>query len=237
MGHEGMKSSLVSRDVIAGQAAYTPLSLRLLYDLVVLGISNRMLWRCPTRRLLRFYDDNVSANHLDVGVATGYYPAHCRFPAQPVRLGLMDLNEHCLRRAAQRTERYRPLPLLRNALEPIPFDGPRFDSVALFYLLHCLPGDIEDKACVFDHLRPLMRDGAVLFGATIVQGAAPRSRAASRLMDLYNARGIFSNAHDTTEALEAALAARFRHWHVEVQGCVALFRAVAETASDHPVAL
>ena len=227
----------LSSDVIAGQAAYTPLSLRFLYDPVVLGLSNRVLWRCPTTRLLRFYSDNVSANHLDVGVGTGYYPAHCRFPARPIRLGLMDLNGHCLRQAALRTARYQPLLLRRNVLEPIPFDGPPFDSVALLYLLHCLPGNMERKARVFDHLRPLMNDGAVLFGATIVQGSAPRSRAASRLMALYNARGIFSNAGDAAEELEAALAARFRSWHVEVKGCVALFRAVSGTASVRPAAL
>ena len=219
----------LSGEVIAGQAAYTPLSLRLLYDPVVLGVSNRVLWRCPTRRLLRFYNENVSANHLDVGVATGYYPAHCRFPATPVRLGLMDLNEHCLRHAAQRTARYKPLILRRNVLEPISFDGSRFDSVALLYLLHCLPGAMKRKASIFDHLRPLMNDGAVLLGATIVQGSAPRNRAARRLMALYNARGIFSNTEDTAEALEASLAARFELWHVEVQGCVALFQAVSRT--------
>lgn len=37
-------------------------------------------------------------------------------------------------------------------LEPVTYDGPRFDSVGLNYLLHRMPGDIRSKAVVFDHL-------------------------------------------------------------------------------------
>jgi len=39
-------------EVLAGQAVYTRRLLRA-YDLIVLGISNRFIWRCPTPRLLR----------------------------------------------------------------------------------------------------------------------------------------------------------------------------------------
>ena len=55
--------------VMAGQAVYTPWTLDL-YDLVVLGLSNRLIWKCPTQRLLDLYNENVSDRHLDVGVGT-----------------------------------------------------------------------------------------------------------------------------------------------------------------------
>ncbi len=43
-----------------------------------------------TRPFLTLYDQYVSANHLDIGVGTGYFLDHCRFPAANPRLALMD---------------------------------------------------------------------------------------------------------------------------------------------------
>ena len=73
-------------DVWAGQAVYSARTLKL-YDALVLGFSNRFLWRCPTAELLALYDANVSANHLDAGVATGFFLDACRFPVARPRLG------------------------------------------------------------------------------------------------------------------------------------------------------
>ena len=217
---------MISADAVhAGQAAYKGWILTWVYDALVLGFSNHVLWKCPTAGLLDLYNANVTSNHLDVGVGTGYYLDHCRFPDAEPRLALMDLNENSLSCAAKRVARYRPETIRCNALEPIPFDGPGFDSVGVTYLLHCLPGRMADKAVLFDHLRPLMNAGAVLFGATIVQGSAPRGAAAQRLMDLYNAKGIFSNRQDTVEALDHELGKRFPRRDIALVGCVAVFRA------------
>jgi hypothetical protein len=73
-----------------------------------------------------------------------------------------------------------------------------------------------------------LEPGARVFGATIVQGSAPRSRPAQALLNLYNRKGIFSNADDTVEALNAALRKRFRDVEVSLKGTVALFEAQAE---------
>jgi hypothetical protein len=94
------------------------------------------------------------------------------------------------------------------------------------YLLHCLPGSIAEKASAFDYLRPLMNPGAVVFGATIVQGERA-SRQAHHVMSVYNRRGIFSNLKDTAAGLAQALDKRFARKELVVQGCVAKFRAYA----------
>ncbi len=214
--------------VHAGQAAYKGWVLKWVYDALVLGFSNHRLWRCPTAELLALYDRNISANHLDVGVGTGYYLDRCRFPVPAPRLALLDLNPNSLEVAAGRIARYQPEALRRNVLEPIGFDGPGFDSVGLMYLLHCLPGTLEEKAVLFDHLRPLLKPGAVLFGATILQGDAPRGLLARKLMDVYNAKGIFSNRGDTADGLKTVLEARFHEVAIRRTGCVALFRAIAD---------
>lgn len=213
---------VTAKQVEAGQAVYSKRTLEV-YDLVVLGISNRWIWKCPTRGLEQHYDQHVSANHLDVGVGTGYFLDRCRFPSPTPRVALMDLNAQSLAFAAHRVGRYKPETYRRNVLEPIAIDAGRFDSAGLNYLLHCLPGRIESKAVVFDHLKPLMNANAVVFGSTLLQGGVPRSWFAQRLMAVYNKKGIFANEHDDLEGLHRALTSRFRDVSMRVVGCAALF--------------
>ncbi len=166
--------TFTAEQVEAGQAVYTKRTLAA-YDFVVLGLSNRFLWKCPTRRILDHYSEHVTKNHLDVGVGTGYFLDRCRFPCPTPRLALMDLNTNALLVASRRIARYHPETYRRNVLEPIAIDEEKFDSVGVNYLLHCLPGSIESKAVVFDHLKALMNTNAVLFGSTLLQGGVPRS--------------------------------------------------------------
>lgn len=209
-------------DVFAGQAAYSRSMLRI-YDLLVNVVSNHVVWRCPTRQLRALYDQCVTSNHLDVGVGTGYFLDRCRFPGEQPRLVLMDLNEDCLAAAAARVGRYRPQTVRRNVLEPLNWDGDRFDSIGLNYVLHCLPGTMQQKAVVFDHLRPLLAPGGVLFGSTLLADRIAEHVLARRLSAFYNGRGIFSNMGDTLPALEAAVRTRFDDVHVRVIGCAVLF--------------
>ena len=211
--------------VTAGQAVYSPLVLSV-YDILVLGFSNHVLWRCPTAELRALYDRNVSARHLDIGVGTGYFLDRTRWPVSAPAITLLDLNANSLAAAARRIERYAPKTVAADALQPLPDLG-RFGSVGLCYLLHCLPGAIPSKAAVFNHVRPLLAPGARVFGATILQGNAPRSWAAQRLMDTYNSKGIFSNRDDRVEDLESALKSRFKDVRVDLKGAVALFEAKA----------
>ena len=213
-----------AKQIEAGQAVYSRRTLAA-YDFVVLGVSNRFIWQCPTAGLERHYNKHVSANHLDVGVGTGYFLDRCRFPSPTPRVALMDLNAETLAFASQRIARYKPETYRRNVLEPIAFEAGKFDSVGINYLLHCIPGGIESKAVAFDHLKALMNPNAVLFGSTLLQGGVPRSWFARRLMDLYNKKGIFANERDDLDGLQRALASRFRDVSVQVVGCAALFSA------------
>jgi len=216
--------SISQQQVEAGQAVYTKPVLAF-YDGFVLGFSNRWVWRCPSARILALYDRHVTANHLDVGVGTGFFLDRCRFPESAPRLALMDLNPNALEACARRVARYQPSSHRHNVLEPIAFEDEPFASIGLSYLLHCLPGTMTSKAVVFDHLKPLLRPDGVIFGATLLQGGVPRSWGARRLMKLYNAKGIFSNRDDDLEVLRAELGRRFHDVQIEVVGCAALFSA------------
>jgi hypothetical protein len=211
-------------EALPGQAVYTATSLRL-YDATVLGFSNRFLWRCPTSELVALYDANVSANHLDAGVATGYFLDRCRFPVASPRLCLLDLNATCLATAEARVARYRPQSLRANVLAPIEPQAEPFDSLGITYLLHCLPGPMSRKAVAFANLKPLLSEGARVFGATILGRGVPHNALGRCVLRLYTARGIFGNAEDDLAGLHDALAAQFRDVVLWRRGAVVLFTA------------
>lgn len=192
------------------------------YDAFVHGLSNRWAWRCPTSSILDLYDRHVSDNHLDVGVGTGYFPDRCRYPSSRPRLVLVDLNPNSLAVSAARLARYRPETHVVNVLEP--FDlKPGFDSIAINYVLHCLPGSMAGKGIVFRRLAAILNEGGVVFGTTLLGDGVPRSRMAARLMAIYNAKSIFSNEQDDLPDLERNLAEHFRDFDLWVIGCAAFF--------------
>lgn len=211
-----------SEKVLAGQAVYSR-SVLSVYDWWVLGISNSFIWKCPSSLILALFNQHVSGNHLDVGVGTGYFLDRCQFPQTHPRLALMDLNANSLKAAADRINRYQPETYQQDILSPIVQPIQPFDSISINYLLHCLPGSLESKSVVFDYLSPLLKANGTIFGATILQGNAPRSFVAKRLMKIYNKKGIFSNTQDTLEVLEEILKKRYTQYDIQVKECVALF--------------
>src|SRR4030042_4934822 len=210
------------REIWSGQSLYTRLFLSV-YDWLALGLHCRFLWNCPSNRMLDLYKQNITANHLDVGVGTGYFLDRCKFPTANPRLALMDLNPDCLERAAKRVARYNPAKYRRNVLEPISIDIQKFDSIGMMNLLHCLPGDIRSKGVVFEKLRSLLNDGGVIFGSTILYRGVERSPLATCMLKLSNRLGFMTNLNDDPEGLKKVLGQHFSQSWLKVIGCVALF--------------
>ncbi len=204
-----------------GQAAYNALTLRL-YDSYVLGLSNRYFWHCPTEVLQARYDSLVSSRHLEIGVGTGYFLDKLCTHSPFEMLYLLDLNPHSLKATSRRIQRFNPVGIQANALEPFPCLPASFDSVGINYLIHCLPGSPAQKGVVFDHISRVLTDTGVCFGSTIVN-TRKMSLAGSLVMALYNRKGIFGNAQDTPEALRRELEARFVEVEIELIGAVLLF--------------
>jgi len=217
--------NITSEGSIAGQAVYSKKMLSV-YDLWVLGISNSLIWKCRTNKILGWLNQSLTANHLDVGVGTGYYLDRCSFPDSKIRLGLLDLNSNSLEVTASRVNRYAPELYQTDILQPLPETSQRFDSVSLNYLLHCLPGDLISKAILFDHLESWLNPGALISGSTILHAGVPRGLTARRLMQFYNQKHIFSNTFDSLDELQFQLTSRYTDVEINVIGCVALFRAV-----------
>lgn len=209
-----------------GAAIYSDRVLKL-YDWWVLGLSNSHAWKCPTDVVLMpLFQEHLSANHLDVGVGSGFYLANSpNSPGQHITL--FDLNENSLRAAATRIARSSPALIHGDIIQPgDALAGRKFDSISLFYLLHCLPGRMEEKApLVFATLANHLSTTGVLYGATILGDEVNHNWLGRRLMKLYNRKGIFGNADDTLASLQAALTGRFSKVAVWRHGKVALFRA------------
>ena len=208
--------------VDAGQAVYSKKTLAI-YDLYVLGFSNRFVWKCPSKHILGLYDQYISGNHLDVGVGTGFFPDRCRFPVDNPRLALMDLNASSLAVTAERVSRYNPEIYRHNVLEPFEGEIRSFDSIGANYLLHCLPGTIDTKARIFKHFESFMNPGGVVFGSTILHDGVKRGMMAKKLMGIYNSKGIFSNTKDDLEGLKRNLDRYFSRTVVVTIGSVAMF--------------
>jgi SAM-dependent methyltransferase len=234
---------------------YTTLTLHI-YDFLVLAFSNTYLWHCPTKSiLLPFYITNAGPKHLDIGVGTGYYasalisslnPPRPQDPPSPTNpqtdreikeLVLLDLNPSCLAQAERRIaapelvrcvvgDVFAPLPL-RSPAASGEHEPEKFDSISLFYLLHCLPGPCSSKCAVFANVAPHLKDDGAVFGATILGvGAGVRHNwLGRRVMEGYNRRGIFGNRDDNAEEFVAALGKEFANVESKVVGAVLLFKA------------
>jgi ubiquinone/menaquinone biosynthesis C-methylase UbiE len=225
MKSSGSQPDPLTHGTEVGAAIYSPLALKL-YDLWVLGFSNRWAWECPTQSiLLPFYRKHIGQNHLEVGAGTGFYPANACARANQ-RISLLDLNPNTLNTASRRIGKAVVKTHMADILAPLPtLEGQGFDSISLFYLLHCLPGDMTHKSKAFASLKSWLKPDGILFGATILGDDASHNWVGRRLMKLYNRKGVFGNRADTEESLRNGLEGHFERVEVRRHGKVALFSA------------
>ena len=207
----------------ASSAGYTRAVL-MIYDLWVTHFSNRYVWRCSVEIHRDHYRNWIGKRHLEVGVGTGYYLSGATL-REVQHVALLDPNRLCLATAKRRIGSLSCTTYCRDALLPISIPEERFDSIAVSYLLHCLPGPILKKAVLFENIAPLLSDSGVVFGSTILGAGAAHNRLGRLLMRIYNSKGIFGNEGDRFEDLKTILTREFQNVRVRQHGVVALFRA------------
>lgn len=213
----------MDKKIFDSQKIYSRAMLNL-YDFLVLGISNHLIWKCPTRKILNHFNENISSNHLDVGVGSGYYLNKGNLPRNNSRLELMDINENSLNKASNKIQKYNPICHRHNVLEKITEPIEPFDSISINYLLHCLPGNMDEKSILFDNLKHILTPNGIISGSTILPDIG-RNFASEKLMAHYNKKGIFTNSKDSLEDLEKNLKEKFPDYSIDTYGCVTLFRA------------
>jgi SAM-dependent methyltransferase len=212
-----------------GQSEYTPFFLRI-YDPVILGFFTRVIWRCPTSRMVEGYRRHIGRRHLDVGPGTGYFLARAGLPAgSPVTL--LDPNTNVLDHASRRLRRLDITTVEADVCKPLPLDRP-FESAALNGVIHCLPGPMSRKAGAVANVAAVLSPTGVLFGASILGLSGPQTRVSRRALVANNGRGIFDNLGDTQEGLGEILEASFERVEIETVGAMALFAATKPRPSS-----
>lgn len=208
-----------------GARIYNPFTLKI-YDFWVLNISNKYAWHCHTDNiLLQHFRVNMSTKHLDIGVGTGYYIANIKDGSNNITL--LDLNPNSLSAAAKRIGRRRINHVLQHDIfcELPEHEKGQYDSVSLYYLLHCLKGSFNEKALAIEHASQALANSGTLYGATILGKGVKHNGFGEYLMELYNKKGIFCNKEDSYEDLKAVLERYFHKVDVHQHGVVAVFTA------------
>ena len=102
----------------------------------------------------------------------------------------------------------------------------KYDSIALYYIFHCLPGAFPEKADkVFQTVIPALAPGGVVFGSTVLGKECDHNTLSRTMVMLYNKKGMFGNRDDTEANLRKSLEANFHEYDLRVEGIVALFSA------------
>lgn len=222
---------------------YTPLVLYF-YDKLVLYFNMGFAWNCPTSKWLTpLFFDNFSNNHLDVGVATGYFPATAlassvgKSHRKQQSLTLVDLDANSLHVAKNRVMASAPDTNIAcyqadaTAPPPAAIQSQRFKSISMMNILHCISGPTSKKSTALRNYAPLLEDDGVFFGATIlgydceVAKELDRSWFCYFYMMLINWYGHFDNWEDGTEMVSDALRDTFEEVSTRTVGSILLFRA------------
>ncbi len=193
------------------------------YDAILYGVISKYAWKCSIDRLDQHYRTYLTSNHLEVGVGTGFLLDRVVFTSAQPRLALMDLSEQCLETTRRKVARYRPDIYRQNLLVPIEHAVAAFDSIAINYVMHCVPGSFKEKGVAFTHLGSLLSADGVLFGTTVLSQGVPKNLLARPFMWLMNALGVFNNQHDNADDLKSCLVKNFEMVHFEVIGVTAIF--------------
>lgn len=223
---------------------YTPSVLSIWYDAIVIGFNLKYVWSCPTSSiLLPFFAEHFSHNHLDCGVATGYFPAHAlntiwRRNSQQ-SLVLLDINRNSLLAAKRRVQAVSPatdiMCIEADVTNPAPPDelsSRTFDSISMFNLFHCVPGGKGKLKAIGTFAERLSNHG-VLVGCTVLGAKHSTSWWRTLYLRWYNFRlRVFNNWDDESSDIEEALREHFVEVETWVVGMVLLFRAKKPKRKD-----
>jgi SAM-dependent methyltransferase len=204
-----------------GQSGYNRLMLAV-YDPLVLRFVTRAVWKTSTSDGVELYRRHMGRRHLDVGPGTGYFIEKAAQPG--VRLTLVDPNPTVLAHCARRLAALNPTTVEADVMKPLSITE-RFDSAALSFVLHCLPGPQARKAVAVANVAALLEPHGVLFGGTVLGLTEQHSRPARMMLKAFNRQHAFDNEDDSAEGLREILQASFEDVAIAVVGSTALFTA------------
>jgi SAM-dependent methyltransferase len=205
-----------------GQAGYNRFMLTI-YDPFVLGFMTRAVWKSPMASGVERYRQLIGRRHLDVGPGTGYFIEKAA-PPSGTEITLLDANPTVLAHCSRRLAAMEPNVVEADVMKPLRIDG-RFDSAALSFVLHCLPGPLSNKAVAIRNIASVLEPDGVLFGGTVLGLNERHNRRARVVIRAFNRNGAFDNRGDTADGLREILESSFQDVTIDIVGSTALFTA------------
>ena len=225
----------------AGARYYGALTLPL-YDWAVLKTVVPYAWQCPLSKEQELYHTSVGPRHLDVGVASGYFLRHTQWPTNhdngkglPKEIVLMDLNPNSTKYAADRLRRmeYPVSEVVGDALDLKSYPKVTdhgFDSVGMFHLLHCIPGDLKQKKVVLENAGKVIHPDGVVFGANVTpfvndddDSTWEPNLFAKAVLAVSHTTGALNNQKDSHKDMEMILDDIFHDYKLERVGGMSLW--------------
>lgn len=164
-----------------------------LYDFAVNDINCNYVWRCNKKNIIDNYKKNIGKIHLEIGPGTGYFLKN-NYPNE--KLYLMDINNETLDFSKKNLEgSYNNIYKLKHNIFTDKIKIDQLDSVGINYVLHCVPGKLENKV---DKLisNLITSNQTKYFGATVVNNNYLQTPLSKFELYFLNQKKIFSNFED-----------------------------------------
>ena len=168
------------------------------YDFLVNDINCNFVWRCNKNNIFENYKSNVKKNHLEIGPGTGYF---LKNDLKIKNLTLLDINNQTLLFSKNNlSNKYSNINILNYDIFNSKLELDDIESVGLNYVLHCVPGKLENK--IDKLINNLSSSNKVtFFGATVVNDNNIQSYLSNMELFLLNKYLIFNNKEDYSSNL------------------------------------
>ena len=201
----------------------------------------KYVWRYSREDQLLAYQSSManSKNHLEIGTVSVWLPIMASKDLSSTRYCLLDIDQSAVISAKQHminagVPSNHIQSIQGDALQidklSLPNDQP-FDSVAISYVLHCIPGSLNHKLpLILDGLSRLdsVNENTIFFGSTITypdinDDASIEDKIGLHSMHLLQRVGIFNNGQDKHSDFDKIFSNYFNEYEIEKTGFVSSF--------------
>ena len=191
------------------------------YDYLVNDINCNYAWRCNKTNIFDLYRKNLKPNHLEIGPGSGYFLLPKHHNKKIENLYLMDINYPILNHSHTQLKNHFPnvYPIKHNIFEnSLKFFD--FQSVGINYVLHCVPGSLENK---MEKLIENLPNNVSIFGSTVINDYDKQTNLSKLELMFLNKFGIFNNYDDYSNSFIKFVDSNKLNFNTQIIGNVLIF--------------
>lgn len=184
------------------------------------------IWKCPHKELEQQFKRNITLNHLEVGVTSGFdFTARLK-ANKNLDIAYLDPNEKALRNAHRSSSHLKPRLFLSQLADNWGFQHHKFASINLNFVLHSMQGNLEERVnalCL--NARSCLKENGKIFGSAILRDRVDTSSVTEYFLEKYNKSGVVNNEADSFRKLERMLNYYFANVKIKLIGYIVIFEA------------